>query len=164
MQLLGLIGTYSDFLDWVGSSVEIDSITPNSDRVESGYLFVALPGASEDGNCRVHQALQKGAVVVLGEWPPDDMSEDLPWGAFTYVHVHDVVKAWSWLCNNWAHLCRLSVDPAHDHTDGGTVGLRLLSCGEGHGQVLGGQGAARNGCFLPGDLPDRCRGIILVWC
>jgi len=133
MQLLGLMGTYSDVLDWVGSSVEIESITPDANRVEPGYLFIALPGAGEDGSRRVHQALQKGAVAVLGEWPPDDMSEDLPWGAFTYVQVRDVVKAWFWLCNNWARLCRLGVNPAHDHTDGCTAGLRLLSCGEGHG-------------------------------
>ena len=123
MQLLGLMGSYPDVLDWVGSSVEIDSITPGSDRVESGYLFVALPGAGEDGHYRVHQALLRGAVAVLGEWPPDDMSEELPWGAFTCVHVPDVVNAWFWLCNNWAHLCKLGADPAHDRTDGSTAGL-----------------------------------------
>jgi hypothetical protein len=33
MQLLGLMGSYSDVLDWVGSSFEIDGITPDSDRV-----------------------------------------------------------------------------------------------------------------------------------
>ena len=93
MQLLGLMESYSDVLDWVGSGIEINGITPDSDRVQPGYLFVALPGAGKDANCRVHQALQKGAVAVLGEWPPGDMSEDLPWGAFTYVQVRDVVKA-----------------------------------------------------------------------
>jgi UDP-N-acetylmuramyl pentapeptide synthase len=115
--------SYSDVLDWVGNSVDVDGITPDSDRVLPGYLFVALPGAGEDGYSRVHQALLKGAVAVLGEWPPDDMSEELPSGAFTYVHVLDVVKAWLWLCNNWGHLCKLGADPAHDHTDGSTAGL-----------------------------------------
>ena len=123
MQLLGLMGSYPEVLDWVGSSVEIDSITPDSDRVESGCLFVALPGAGEDGHLRVHQALLRGAVAVLGEWPPDDMSEKLPWGALTYVHVLDAMKAWFWLCNNWGHLCKLGADPAHDHTDGSAAGL-----------------------------------------
>ena len=113
MQLLGLIGSYSDVLDWVGSRVEIDGITPDSDRVLPGYLFVAQPGAGLDGHSRVHQALLKGAVAVLGEWDPDDLPENLPWGAFTYVHVLDVVKAWFWLCNNWGLLCRLGVDSAH---------------------------------------------------
>ena len=123
MQLVGLMGSYSDVLDWVGSSVEIDGIIPDSDRALPGYLYVALPGACEDGHGRVHQALLKGAVGVLGEWPPDDLSENLPWGAFTYVQVLDVVKAWFWLCNNWSHLCKLGADPAHDRTNGPTAGL-----------------------------------------
>ena len=52
-------------------------------------------------------------MAVLGEWPPDDLPENLPWGIFAYVHVLDVVKAWFWLCNNWGHLCKLGADPAH---------------------------------------------------
>jgi UDP-N-acetylmuramyl pentapeptide synthase len=129
MQLLGLMGTYSDVLDWVGSSVEIGCITPDSDRVEPGYLFIALPGAGEDGRWRIQQALLKGAVAVLGEWSPDDMSEDLPWGAFTYVQVHDVVKSWFWLCSNWSHLCRLGADPAYDHTADSAAGLAASASG-----------------------------------
>jgi hypothetical protein len=50
MQLPGLMGSYSHLLDSVGSSVEIDGITPDSDRVLPGYLFVALPGAGEGGH------------------------------------------------------------------------------------------------------------------
>jgi UDP-N-acetylmuramyl pentapeptide synthase len=123
MQLLGLMESYSDVVDWVGSSIEIDGITPDSDRVLPGYLFVALPCAGEDGHSRVHQALLKGAAAVLGEWSPDDLPEYLPWGVFTYVHVLDVAKAWFWLCHNWGHLCKLGADPAHDHTDGPTAGL-----------------------------------------
>jgi UDP-N-acetylmuramyl pentapeptide synthase len=123
MQLLGLMGSYSDVVDWVGSSIEIDGITPDSDRVLPGYLFVALPCAGEDGHSRVHQALLKGAAAVLGEWSPDDLPENLPWGVFTYVHVLDVMKAWFWLCNNWGYLCKLTAGPVHDHTDGPTAGL-----------------------------------------
>ena len=113
MQLLRLMGSYSDVVDWVGSSIEIDGITPDSDRVLPGYLFVALPCAGEDGHSRVHQALLKGAAAVLGEWPPDDLPESLPWGVSTYVYVLDVMKAWFWLCNNWSHLCKLGADPVH---------------------------------------------------
>ena len=53
MQLLGLMGTYSDVLDWVGGNVEIVGITPDAEQVESGYLFSALPGGVEDGKWRV---------------------------------------------------------------------------------------------------------------
>ena len=31
MQFLGLMGSYPDVLDWVGSGIEIDGITPDSD-------------------------------------------------------------------------------------------------------------------------------------
>ena len=123
MQLLGLMGSYLDVLDWVGSSVEIDGITPDSDRVLPGYLFVAIPGDGEDDQGRVHQALLKGAVGVLGEWPPDDLPENLPWGVFTYVHVLDAVKAWFWLCNNWSHLIRGFIYFNLGSTDGSTAGL-----------------------------------------
>jgi UDP-N-acetylmuramyl pentapeptide synthase len=123
MQLTRLMETYSNVLDWAGSSAEIDGITPDSDRVLPGYLFVALPDDGEDGHGRVHQALLKGAVGVLGEWPPDDLPENLPWGVFTYVHVLDAVKAWFWLCKNWSQLCKLGADPDHDRTAGPTAGL-----------------------------------------
>ena len=63
-------------------------------------------------------------MALLGEWPPDYMSEELPWGAFAYVHVLDVVKAWFWLCNNWGHLCKFGADPPQDRTDGPTAGPR----------------------------------------
>ena len=42
MQLLALMGSYSHVLDWVGDSVEIGGITPNSDRVQPGP-----PGSTE---------------------------------------------------------------------------------------------------------------------
>jgi UDP-N-acetylmuramyl tripeptide synthase len=104
MELLGLIETYSDVLDWVGGSVEIRGITPDADRVLPGYLFVALPGAGVDSRSRVHRALLRGAVAVLGEWPPEDLPENLPWGVFTYVRVLDPMQAWFWLCKNWKGL------------------------------------------------------------
>jgi hypothetical protein len=51
------------------------------------------------------------------------MSEELPCGAFAYVQVLDAVEAWFWLCPNWAHLCKLGADPAHDPTVGSTARL-----------------------------------------
>jgi hypothetical protein len=48
------MGTCTDVLDWVGSSVEIESITPDADRAEPGYQFIALPTTGEDGRGRVH--------------------------------------------------------------------------------------------------------------
>ena len=78
MQLPGLMGSYKDVRDWAGSSGEIDGITPGSDRALPGCLFVALPGAGEGGQGRVHQALLRGALRGLGGWPPDELPEHLP--------------------------------------------------------------------------------------
>ena len=93
MRLMRLMKTYSEVLDWVGDSVEIDGTTPDSARVLPGYLFVALPDAGGGGQGRVHQALLKGALGVLGGWPPHGLPENLPWRVFTYLHVLGAVKA-----------------------------------------------------------------------
>jgi UDP-N-acetylmuramyl tripeptide synthase len=113
MQLLGLIEAYSDVLDWTGGSVEIDGITPDASRALPGYLFVALSGIGVDSHGRLHETLRKGAVAVLGEWHLEDLAENLPWGASTYVRVPDPVQAWFWLCKNWKGLCKLGVEPAY---------------------------------------------------
>ncbi|MFC2030562.1 hypothetical protein ACFLWA_07540 [Chloroflexota bacterium] len=123
MQLLGLMGSYSAALDWAGRSVEVGGISPDSDRVLPGYLFVALPGSGEDGHRRVYQALQRGAVAVLGEWHPDDLSKNLPWGVSTFVRVLDAVKAWFWLSGHWSCLCTLGADPTHERATGNTIKL-----------------------------------------
>jgi UDP-N-acetylmuramyl pentapeptide synthase len=111
MQLLRLMGSYPDVLEWVGGSVEIAGITPSLQRVRTGYLFVALSGAGEDRHDQIHQALLEGAVAVLGEWDPEDLAENLPWGTFTYMRVLDVTSAWFWLCKNWGWLCKLGMEP-----------------------------------------------------
>jgi UDP-N-acetylmuramyl tripeptide synthase len=110
-QLLGLLGSYADVLDWIGGDVEIDGITPASQRVLPGYMCVALGGNSEEGGRWIPQVLQQGAVAVLAEWAPEDLSETLPWGTFTYVRVFNARSAWFWLCRNCASLCKLGTVP-----------------------------------------------------
>lgn len=110
-QLIGLLGTYSDVLDWVGGDVEINGITPASQRVLPGYMFVALGGNCEEVRSRIHQALFQGAVAILAEWAPEDLLENLPWGTFTYIRVPSATKAWFWLCKNWEQLCKLGTFP-----------------------------------------------------
>jgi hypothetical protein len=43
-QLLGLMESYWDVLDWMGGNVEIDDITPAPQQVMPGYIFVLGPG------------------------------------------------------------------------------------------------------------------------
>jgi hypothetical protein len=106
-QLLGLLGSYTDVLDWVGGDVQIDGITPSCQQVLPGYMYVALGSNCENGGNWFEEALQQGAVAVLAEWAPEDLPEKLPWETFTYVRVLNATSAWIWLCKNWGHLCKL---------------------------------------------------------
>ena len=60
-----LAGEYPD------QDVEITSISYDTRTLEPGALFVALPGAREDGADYIREALEKGAAAVLGETPPE---------------------------------------------------------------------------------------------
>lgn len=112
MQLMELMESYPDVAEWVGGSVDIEGITPNLQRVLPGYLFVAMPGSGEEGPERLYEALLEGAVAALGEWQPEELPENLPWGAFVYVRVLDATRAWFWLCEKWGSLCKLGTEPA----------------------------------------------------
>ena len=48
---------------------EITLITTDSRQVVPGALFVAYPGVSVDGHNFIPQALERGAVAILGEHP-----------------------------------------------------------------------------------------------
>jgi len=84
----------------VGGDVEVSGICADSRRIRPGDLFVAIPGGSADGHRFIAQAVEEGAVAVVGERPPAALS-DVPWGAFTYLHVPDARQAWGWLCAAW---------------------------------------------------------------
>jgi UDP-N-acetylmuramoyl-L-alanyl-D-glutamate--2,6-diaminopimelate ligase len=46
--------------------LEITGLTADSREVKPGYLFAALPGTARDGANFITQAIEKGAVAVLG--------------------------------------------------------------------------------------------------
>ncbi len=56
--------------------MEIYSISYDSRALEPGALFVALPGARDDGGRYVAAAREKGAAAVLSRTPPET---DIPW-------------------------------------------------------------------------------------
>jgi UDP-N-acetylmuramoyl-L-alanyl-D-glutamate--2,6-diaminopimelate ligase len=56
-------------------SLAIQGIAADSRKVEDGWLFFALPGAKEDGNHYVRDAIKRGAIAVASE---SDAPEDLP--------------------------------------------------------------------------------------
>jgi UDP-N-acetylmuramoyl-L-alanyl-D-glutamate--2,6-diaminopimelate ligase len=84
----------------VGGDVEVGGIAVDSRRVEPGDLFVAVPGVSVDGHRFIGEAVDNGAVAVVGERAPQELA-GAPWGAFTYVRVPNAREAWGWLCAAW---------------------------------------------------------------
>ena len=57
--------------EYPNQDMEITSISYDTRTLEPGALFVALPGAREDGADYIREALEKGAAAVLGETPPE---------------------------------------------------------------------------------------------
>jgi UDP-N-acetylmuramoyl-L-alanyl-D-glutamate--2,6-diaminopimelate ligase len=99
-QLRHLTESLPTVLARVGGDVDVGGIAADSRRVRPGDLFVAVPGVSVDGHRFIAQAVEEGAVAVVGERAPQELT-GLPWGAFTYVRVPDAREAWGWLCAAW---------------------------------------------------------------
>jgi UDP-N-acetylmuramoyl-L-alanyl-D-glutamate--2,6-diaminopimelate ligase len=100
MQLNKLMAALPTILSRISGDVEIRSISADSRGVRPGDLFVAIPGVNVDGHRFIAEAVRKGAVAVVGERPPQELT-DLPWESFTYVRVANAREAWGWLCAAW---------------------------------------------------------------
>ena len=87
-------------LGQVGCDVDVFGIATNSQQVEPGDLFVAVPGVYVDGHRFIADAVNNGAVAVVGELPPQTLG-DVPWGAFTYIRVANARSALGWICAAW---------------------------------------------------------------
>jgi UDP-N-acetylmuramoyl-L-alanyl-D-glutamate--2,6-diaminopimelate ligase len=100
MRLDSLTQAVPMILGQVGCGVDVFGIATNSQQVEPGDLFVAIPGVHIDGHRFIADAVGNGAVAVVGELPPQTLG-DVPWGAFTYVRVANARSALGWMCAAW---------------------------------------------------------------
>lgn len=66
----------------------ISGLAMDSRRVLPGSLFFALPGRRADGNSFVDEAIQRGAVAIVGEKIPSATALRV-----TYIHVADARRA-----------------------------------------------------------------------
>jgi UDP-N-acetylmuramoyl-L-alanyl-D-glutamate--2,6-diaminopimelate ligase len=109
----------------VQSDVEITGIAADSRKVQSGSLFVAVPGLELDGHLFVPEAVQRGAVAIIGQHPESDV---FPQGSpLPYVSVRDSREALAWLSAAWygypgRKLCVIGVTG----TDGKTTTVRMI--------------------------------------
>ena len=78
-----------DFLSSKGDlDRPISGLAMDSRRVMPGNLFFALPGRRADGNSFVDEAIQRGAVAIVGEKIPAGTALRV-----TYIHVADARRA-----------------------------------------------------------------------
>ena len=67
---------------------DIRGIDIDSRKVEQGHLFMAMRGTQTDGHKYIPTAIEKGAVAILCEELPAELSNDV-----TYVRVADTEEA-----------------------------------------------------------------------
>lgn len=107
-----------------GVSVEVSAITSDSRRVEPGSLFVAVPGVDRDGHAYIPDALKRGATVIVGQKPADQVGV----GQTPYVQVRDSREALAWLSAAWYGFpARKMRVIGVTGTDGKTTTVRLIA-------------------------------------
>ena len=74
----------------------VSGITSNSNNIEEGNMFLAIPGDSTDGHKFINSAIQNGAKSVLVENIPDILDEEI-----TYLQVDDSRVASAYIASNY---------------------------------------------------------------
>jgi len=66
------------------SDIELTGINSDSRKIEPGHLFVAVKGTQADGHSFISVAIEKGAIAVICEDMPSELSDKV-----TYIQVKD---------------------------------------------------------------------------
>ena len=97
MKLLKDILYKAGIVELIGSSnVAIMSISFDSRKIEKDSLFVAVKGTQSDGHQYIAQTIQKGAIAVLCEELPENLSKEV-----TYIKVKDTSAALGIVAGNF---------------------------------------------------------------
>ena len=67
-----------DVKEIIGSTdINISGIAFNSSEVKTGYVFVCVKGFKVDGHNFARDAIDKGAVAIIGEYVPEDIASNM---------------------------------------------------------------------------------------
>ncbi|HSD85593.1 MAG TPA: UDP-N-acetylmuramoyl-L-alanyl-D-glutamate--2,6-diaminopimelate ligase [Anaerolineae bacterium] len=107
---------------------DITLITTDSRQVIPGALFVAYPGVSVDGHNFIPQALERGAVAIVGE---QELTSDEDLRSVVsgrpYLKVPDGREAFAWLSAAWhGYPARQLIMIGVTGTDGKTTTCNLI--------------------------------------
>ncbi|WP_321435995.1 UDP-N-acetylmuramoyl-L-alanyl-D-glutamate--2,6-diaminopimelate ligase [uncultured Bacteroides sp.] len=70
------------------SDIDLTGINSDSRKIETGHLFIAVKGTQTDGHSYIPTAIKNGAVAILCEDLPAELSENV-----TYIQVKDTEDA-----------------------------------------------------------------------
>ena len=66
------------FLNLQGKNIKIKRICVDSRKIKKGDLFLCYKGVNKDGHNYIGQAIKRGAIAVVGEWPKKDINRLYP--------------------------------------------------------------------------------------
>src|SRR4030066_1387977 len=66
MKLTELVREFPFQYELINGDTEIAGLTSDSRLVQTGYLFIAVAGASTDGHNYITAALERGATAIVG--------------------------------------------------------------------------------------------------
>jgi len=110
----------------IQSDLEVTGIACDSRQVQPGNLFVAIQGVEVNGHSFIPDAVQRGAVAVLGQRP--EFSIFARGSPVPYVSVVDSREALAWLSAAWyGYPARRLRVVGVTGTDGKTTTVHLIS-------------------------------------
>jgi len=59
------------------TDINISGIAFNSSEVKAGYVFVCIKGFKTDGHMYAQDAIDKGAVAIIGEYVPENIASNM---------------------------------------------------------------------------------------
>lgn len=96
MELKELLHT-SDVLEIKGNSgIQIEGVHCDSRKIETGFLFVAVPGTQSDGHSYIGKAIEMGAKAIVCQIFPENMQSGV-----AYIKVSDSAETLGRIVSIW---------------------------------------------------------------